>query len=261
MNIYIMQKQLSSYDNKLVDLYIRYVTKLKTEKKRDWTLINPRAKNVLDDQYINYFMQVKQTGLHLDWKHISIQSTWISYDYVALKNMMLLAYPESMVDIELVHEWDDIKFDKSSWSINYTHNIADPFAKKDDNIVWAYVVIKNKRWEFLTTLWKLDLEKHRKTAKQDYIWSAWFAEMCMKTVMKKACKTHFNDIFETIEDQDNQNHSLDNWDIDIDHKSVIDLIDDIDALRKYATDNTWKWKDLDNYLLERSKIIKWKSTT
>jgi recombinational DNA repair protein RecT len=99
-------------------------------------------------------------------------------------------------------------------------------------------VIKNKRGEFLTTLTKQDLEKHRKTAKTDYIWKQRYAEMCMKTIMKKACKLHFGDVFTGIEEQDNENYSLDNpLELEMEYKSDIDAIETIEELKEYYNTN------------------------
>jgi recombinational DNA repair protein RecT len=99
-------------------------------------------------------------------------------------------------------------------------------------------VIKNKRGEFLTILGKEELEKHRKTAKTDFIWKQWFREMCLKTIMKKACKLHFGDIFTAIEEQDNENYDLENpLDLDLKWKQEIDAIKTKAELKAYYEKN------------------------
>ena len=70
------------------------------------------------------------------------------------------------------------------------------------------MVIKNNRGEFLTLLSRKEIDKHRATAKTDYIWKSWFREMVFKTLMKKACKYHFEDSVADIESLDNENYNL-----------------------------------------------------
>ena len=209
-----------------------------------------------DDYLIKIFKLVEAEGLVFDWKHITLQNTWVSYDYNALKNKMLLVYPESTIDINLVYKDDVFEVKKESGKVWYTHQVYDPFRNRDNDIVWGYVVIKNKRWEFITTMWSSDIEKHRKVAKTDYIWKAWFAEMCMKTIMKKACAIHFKDIYTEIEAQDNENYDLDiPLEIDVEWKWAIDAITDIEELKKYWEKNKWKWKAFDKYVLLRKQQI------
>lgn len=251
-----IESLLKDHVKEQVNTYANYCVKLVTEKDRDGGLKNPWASKITEEKFAELYDKVSQEWLVFDWVHITLQSTGVSYDYVALKNKMLLIYPESIIDVSLVYEWDDIDFGKDSGHIKYTHKISDPFKRKEENIVGAYVVIKNKRGEFLTTLSKEDLDKHRKTAKTDYIWKQWYAEMCLKTIMKKACKLHFGDIFTAIEEQDNDNYSLDNpLDLDIAYKSEIDDIKTIEELKAYYAKNKGKWADFDKYVSLRKEQI------
>ena len=71
----------------------------------------------------------------------------------------------------------------------------------------------------------------------------------MKTIMKKACKLHFWDIFTGIDEQDNENYSLDNpIDIDLSYKQEIDEIETIKELAAYYKANEWKGKDFVKYV-------------
>lgn len=237
--------------------FVDYCYRLQTEKDRNWKPRNSWAANISENKFVEMYNLVGDGWLVFDWVHITLQRTGISYDYVALKNKMLLVYPDSEIDIQLVYEWDEISFGKTSWKIEYNHKISNPFwEQKDTDIIWAYTVIKNKRGEFLTTMNKDELEKHRKTAKTDYIWKQRFKEMCMKTIMKKACKLHFWDVFTKIEEQDNENYSLDNpQELEIDHKSIIDGIDNTEDLKKYREENKGIGKDFDGYVTTRKKQI------
>jgi hypothetical protein len=247
---------LSWFNQQNVENYANYCYKLQNEKKKDWTLQNPWSTKITEEKFAELFKKVDNEWLVFDWNHITLQSTGISYDYVALKNKMIIAYPESTIDIQLVYEWDDIEFGKTNWKVEYNHKLKNPFDSKDKDIIGAYTVIKNKRWEFLTTLSKEELEKHRKTAKTDYIRAAWYKEMCMKTIMKKACKMHFWDIFTKIEEMDNDNYSLDNpLELEIWYKSEIDAIKTIDELKEYYAKNKWKGKDFDKYISIRKEQL------
>lgn len=247
---------LSEFNIDDVVNYANYCIKLQTEKKKDWTLSNPWSVNITEEKFAEVYKKVASEWLTFDWVHITLQSTGISYDYVAFKNKMLITYPESVIDIQLVYEWDEIEFNKTDGKIEYKHNIKNPFTSKDKDVIWAYTVIKNKRWEFLTTLSKEELEKHRKTAKTDYIRSVWYKEMCMKTIIKKACKQYFWDVFTKINEMDNENSSLDNpqW-LEIDFKTEIDSITSIKDLKEYYEKNNWKWKDFDKYISIRKAQI------
>jgi len=103
---------------------------------------------------------------------------------------------------------------------------------------------------------KEDIEKHRKTAKTDYIWRQWFIEMALKTVIKKAVKQHFSDVFEKIEDTDNENYSLENpLELNLEHKKAIDDITTIEDLKSYYEANKGQGKDFDKYIAIRKEQI------
>ena len=201
-------KKLIGKDTTQVDNYLAYLYSLETKKKKDKSLANPWMKHRTDEYLARIYKAVEADHLIFDGVDVSLQSTGVSYSYQAYKNRMLYVYPESIVDVSLVYKDDVFKFKKSSGTIIYSHDLASPFTQTDDQIIGGYCVIKNKRGEFLTTLTKADIDKHRKVAKTDYIWKNWFAEMAMKTIIKKACKTHFKDSFTTIETLDNENYDL-----------------------------------------------------
>lgn len=258
MSINIQKLSSLLWDDQNAKNYSEYCYKLQTTTK-DWKLVNYFAKDFTEDYFAQLYRLVQNEWLVFDGKHITLWSNGISYDYVAYKNKMLLAYPESKIDLWLVYKWDEFESSKDSWKVIYNHKINNPFDRTDENIIWWYVVIKNERWEFMTTLTKADLEKHKKVAKTAYIWNAWYPEMCMKTLIKKACKVHFNDIYEKIEDQDNEQNDLELVNVEQDWKDQIDSIETIEALREFARSNKGKGKDFDNYLLLHSKKL-WSTT-
>ncbi len=236
--------------------FASYIIKLENERDSSGRLKNPWLANRTEEEMAELFRRVAEDGLVFDGKHITLQPTGISYDYVAYKNKMLLAYPESQIDVSLVYEGDDFQVSKESGSVIYHHNIKEPFNRKEENIIGGYCVIQNRRGEFLTIMSKEDIEKHRKTAKTDYIWRQWFIEMALKTVIKKAVKQHFSDVFEKIEDTDNENYSLENpLELNLEHKKAIDDITTIEDLKSYYEANKGQGKDFDKYIAIRKEQI------
>lgn len=231
MDFQKIKDKLSSYKQEHVEKFASYIVKLSKDPKSDF--VNKYNEEAL----CSLFRRVEAEGLHFDGIHITLQSTGVFYDYVALKNKMLLVYPETIFDVNLVYEWDEFSFQKENGKVTYTHKFKNPFTKKETDIIGAYAIVKNKRGDFITLLSKEDLEKHRKTAKTDFIWKAWFTEMCMKTIVKKACKTHFGDIFTEIEEMDNENYDAskvmtnEKWLAFDDYIASIEMESDIEAIK------------------------------
>jgi len=237
MDIKAIKNRLSDYDTTKVEIYINYLVELSIAKDRNKKLKNPWFKYRTDQELINNFKKVATDGLSIDGEHITLQSTGISYDYIAFKNKMMITYPESVIDVGLVYKDDTFKFEKQSGKVVYTHQINNPFNQDENNIIGGYCVIKNKRGEFITILSKDNIEKHRKVARTDSIWKAWYHEKCLVVIIKKACKQHFQDIYQNIETIDNENYDLSkSLEVDIDDKSSIESITTIEELRQY-------WKD------------------
>jgi len=201
---------LEDFNKQEVDTYASYVLSLQLAKDRStgqpknpWAIRIPAAK------WAAFYKRVAAEGLVIDGKNITIDTRGVSYNWVAYKNKMLIAYPDSSIDVQLVYEGDEFECSKQSGVVEYSHKIAKPFEQKDDDLVGGYCVMKNKRGEFLTTMGKADVMKHRQIAKTKKIWDQWFKEMVMKTIIKKACSQHFRDIVQKMEDEDNERYDLD----------------------------------------------------
>lgn len=225
----------ADFKKEQAEQYAAYCLRLKLEKDRNGNPKNGFMQKKSVEDLEKLYRRVSAEGVPFDGKHVTLQSTGISYDYVALKNKMLLVYPESQIDIQLVYKADSFEVRKESGVVLYSHDIANPFEQKDEDVIGGYVVIRNKRGEFIVTLGKDDIQKHRNVAKTDYIWKAWFKEMCMKTVMKKACKYHFQDIYAGIEDIDNENYDLEKVKDEPIEKRLQKMI--IDEMRTYQGDD------------------------
>lgn len=238
MNIKTIKDALPEYDQDKVRVYIDYLTKLLNAKNKDKSSKNPWMKYKTDDELISFFKKVSLDGLDFDGNHITLQSTGVSYDYIAFKNKMYLIYPESLIDVALVYKDDTFRFEKQSGKVIYTHNLNNPFNQEQSDIIGGYCVIKNKRGEFITLLSAEQIQKHRKIAKTDKIWSQWFHEMALKTLIKKACRQHFADIYSNIETLDNEGYDLEQpLGVSIEDKAAVEKIETIEELKKFWQDN------------------------
>ena len=242
MNVNEIKKALSEYSQEAVENYINYCNRTLNAKDKNKVVKNPWFAWKKDPELISAFKKVSLDGLVFDGVNITWIKTGVSYNHVAYKNKMFNVYPESIIDLQLVFKDDVFKFSKESGKVIYKHDISNPFSPdKEKDIVGGYCIIKNKRGEFLTTLSYDEIQKHRKVAKTDKIWANWLIEMCLKTVVKKGCKTHFSDIYQNIETIDNENYDLDNsLEISIEIKQEIEALNDVESLRKYCKENMGK---------------------
>lgn len=236
-----------------VENFAAYCMRIKTEiDKKTNNPKNPFMQYKTAQDLADSFKQVKNEGLIFDGDHITLQSTGISYDYIAYKNKMLLVYPESVVDIQLVYNGDDFSVQKDTGHVMYKHVIKNPFNQKDTDLVGGYCVIKNKRGEFLTTMSKDEITKHRNVAKTDMFWQKWFKEMVLKTIMKKACKMHFDDIFSSMEEEDKANFDLEKpINIETQWKQEVEEITTIDELKEYYLANKGRGSDFAKMIKQR----------
>lgn len=189
-----------------VERFAAYCQRLLVDKDRDGKLKNPWMQQKTAETLAALFKRVQAEGLVFDGKHITLQSTGVQLDYVAYKNKMLLAYPETTFDLNVVREGDTFEFEQGNGKVTYSHKLANAFGDKE--IIGAYCVLRNSRGEFLTTLSRKDIDKHRAAAKTKNVWDTWFTEMAMKTVLKKATKYHFDDVFEALNEVDNEGIDL-----------------------------------------------------
>lgn len=218
MNKQDIIKELEKVENQQnVENFASYCIRLKLEKKpRTNDVKNPWMQKKTAQDMAKLYLRVENEGLVFDGKHVTLNSRGISYDYVAYKNKMLIAYPETKMNFSAVFAEDDFSFETTDGRVSYKHTLSNPFSRDETRIIGAYCVIKNRRGEFLTTLDKAEIHKHRAVAQTDSIWKQWFIEMVYKTVIKKSCKYHFDDIFQKMEEEDQAQFDLSNpVDVDI----------------------------------------------
>ena len=241
MDINIIKKALSNYDQAQVEVYTSYLTALANARDKKKQLKNPWLKYKTDAELVTFFKKVALDGLTFDGIHITLQSTGVGFDYIALKNLLYIKYPGCIIDMNLVYKDDEFKFEKRSGEIFYTHAINNPFGQTEKDIIGAYCIIKCSRGNFITLLNKAEIEKRRKKAKTDMVWAQWPAEMSLKSVIKRAVKVHFADISQNIESLDNESTDLElPLDINVEVKAAIEKINTLEELTKYYIDNKGK---------------------
>ena len=220
MDYAFIKDSLQVYEATKVDIFCSYLKQIETERNKDKSLKNTWFTYLSKQQAVELYKKVAMDNLFIDGTTITLSyrgNIIITYNFQAYKNKLLNIYPESLFDIQLVKEGDFFEFGKVNGRVEYKHKIGDPF-KLDCKIIGVYCIIKNNRGEFLETLDMNEVEKMKKVAIIKNIWAEWEGEMILKSVIKRACKRHFNDLVVNIESLDNENYNIDNVSIDFDYQ-------------------------------------------
>lgn len=131
-------------------------------------------------------------------------------DYHVIQNRVLNNYPETKFDIGVVYEDDIFEFSDENGKLFYNHIIKNPF-KKNKTIVGAYCFLKNRKGITKAIMDKDELLKCKnmsKNQRESSAWKNWESEMCLKAVLKRACKRCFYDEVKDLLEEDNENYDL-----------------------------------------------------
>jgi hypothetical protein len=228
-----LKQLLKDQPKERVKVYADYISALETQKKSNKELVNKWIKYFTPSKAAAIFTKVALDGLFVDGDSILLVyrggSVREDYNYQAYKNRLLIAYPNTKFDLNLVHKGDKFDFKKIDGKIEYIHQIGDPF-KNNRQIIGAYCIIKNKRGEFLETLNMEEIQKMRNVARTQNIWENWEGEMILKSVIKRSCKRHFKDLVTNIEETDKDNYNLDNVNLDSKYQEEIEKAQDVKTL-------------------------------
>lgn len=116
---------------------------------------------------------------------------------------------------EPVFEGDELHITDDSGVMTYTRTVADAFC--DDITKLRGIVcalswrIDGERHRKVVTLSKEMIDKIKGTAKQQFIWNAWYLEKAKVAGLKRLCKVHFTNALalqDLIEYDNNENHEM-----------------------------------------------------
>lgn len=175
----------------------------KDEERKDKKPVGSNDSTMLFRLVMKYW----NLGLTLDGVNVVITGRNMGMiTYHGYKNKVLQTYPGSTFDVQLVREGDTFQVSKESGSVMYSHNFGDPFGESE--IKGAYCVIKNKTGEYLELLGPKDYANMKGASKQAKLWGEWESEFWLKSVIKRACKRHFNDVTAELDKVDNEDYGM-----------------------------------------------------
>lgn len=203
-----------------------------------------------DDESI-YTMAFKFWGLGLLIDGINVVITGKSMamvTYHGYKNKVKQIYPSAKFDVQLVRESDTFTVSKESGKVEYAHIFGNVF--ENSRIIGAYCIIDIDGTQYLEILNMRDFEEMKKASKQSYLWKQWESEFVLKSVVKRACKRHFNDITVEIDKADNEEFGIKKERFDAekvskdkekqrisDHISSAKDISELDMVREFVGDH------------------------
>jgi len=116
---------------------------------------------------------------------------------------------------EIVFKDDDFSVSDIDGYQSYTHKKANPFESNQDNMIGVIAILgyedNGKKYQKVVAMPKSEIDQIRKTAKQDFIWSAWYYEKAKVAALKRLCKINFATVMglqELIAYDNKENHIL-----------------------------------------------------
>ena len=248
-----LRELLKDFDEVKINDLCLYLENLQNDKDKDKNFKCKWFAFLSPELVAKFFKKAISEGLWIDGKHIVIENRGgrigLSYDYIAYKNKLLNIYPEAKIDFDVVYKDDEFNFQKKDGKVFYSHKLNNPFSNEDVDLIGAYCVIKINTGEFLITLDRVEIGKIRAKAKTNTVWNEWFRDMCLKSAIKKLVSKHFNDIYTSIIEEDNQDSNIENpIDLEQEIKEQIDNIETIEELNKYYQDTKSKVSNTKSFI-------------
>lgn len=187
-----------------INKFLAYVHGQKDQERgKDY---QPVTKNSAEQLYTMAF-KFWSLGLIIDGVNVVITGRGMAMvTYHGYKNKVKQIYPDATFDVQVVREGDEFSVSKESGEVQYSHKINDPFGEK--GIVGAYCIIKINGNHYFEALGKADFNEMKNASKNPSTWKKWESEFWLKSVIKRACKRHFNDITVEIDKVDNDDYGL-----------------------------------------------------
>lgn len=189
-----------------INKFLAYIEGQKTQEKNSKSDYKPVTSNT-DDQLYTMAFKFKGLGLVIDGVNVVITGKGMAMvTYHGYKNKVKSIYPTATFDVQLVREGDTFSVAKESGEVVYSHQFGDPFGNSKIN--GAYCIIKIDGQDYFEALNRHDFEEMKKGSKNSSTWDKWESEFWLKSVIKRACKRHFNDITIEIDKVDNESYGL-----------------------------------------------------
>jgi phage RecT family recombinase len=137
-------------------------------------------------------------------------------------------YPDMSFTVEVVYEGDVFEVSDNSGFQTYTHKKLNPFETDIKKVMGVFVSLawtdNEVKQQKITIVSKADLVKMQGKSKSG-TWNEWYAQMAIKSAIKRACKIHFaaiSSISEIIEYDNKINYNLTTDALDEGKPNIID---------------------------------------
>lgn len=227
----ILQDKLPQFINGDANKYIKSVlleiTKSKSDPNKDLSKCSPLS-------ILTAVKQAADLGLEIDSRqhchlvkygnNVHLQVGYRGFIYAIKKT-----YPDANIVVNLVKEGDTFTVKKEGDIEEYKHTYGNPFAGQD-KIIGGYCYISftlgYRKVAKIETLSKEEINKIKGSAKQDFIWKAWFEEKAKVAIIRRGCKVIFaglnNELLDNLINRDNQDYDL-NQEVKQESKIINDL--------------------------------------
>jgi recombination protein RecT len=226
-----LQEKLPQFFNGDANKYIKSVlleiTKSKSDPKKDLSTCSPLSILTAVKQAVDLGLEIdSRQHCHLVKYGTSVQ---LQVGYRGFIYAIKRAYPDANIVVSLVKEGDIFSIKKEGDIEEFTHKIKDPFAGQD-KIIGGYCYISfslgNRKIAKIEAVSKDEINKIKGSAKQDFIWKAWFEEKAKVAIIRRGCKVIFaglnNELLDNLVNKDNDNFDL-NQEVKQEPKIINDL--------------------------------------
>lgn len=213
----ILQQKLPEFitgdSNKYINSVLLEITKSKMDPKKDLSVCTPLS-------ILTAVKQAVDLGLEIDSRqHCHLikygNNAQLQVGYRGFIYAIKRAYPDANIVVNLVKEGDVFSIKKDGDIEEYTHTYKDPFAGQD-KIVGGYCYISftlgNRKISKVEAVSKEEINKIKGSAKQDFIWKAWFEEKAKVAIIRRGCKVIFaglnNELIDNLVNKDNEDYDL-----------------------------------------------------
>lgn len=213
----ILQQKLPEFitgdSNKYINSVLLEITKSKADPKKDLSVCTPLS-------ILTAVKQAVDLGLEIDSRqHCHLikygNNAQLQVGYRGFIYAIKRAYPDANIVVNLVKEGDVFSIKKDGDIEEYTHTYKDPFAGQD-KIVGGYCYISftlgNRKISKVEAVSKEEINKIKGSAKQDFIWKAWFEEKAKVAIIRRGCKVIFaglnNELIDNLVNKDNEDYDL-----------------------------------------------------